>query len=114
MAEAVVKDWMARAVKPLLKEAKHIFRPEAAPMVGERWLVFRTWASCGPEGEAEARVWGPERGMLGRVQVAEESSFWVGGGPIMPPSRKRIVPGLGWKRSSILRAEAGLIAFRSR
>ena len=38
--DAVLKDWRASPIRPLLRDAKQHFRPDAVPMVGERYLVF--------------------------------------------------------------------------
>ena len=103
---------MARAMKPLLRLAKHIFSPEAAPMVALMCLMFRISARWLPLAFASSRRWGPELGMLGRDHVL--SSFWEGGPPIMPPSMNLML-GLDFEmRLSIVRADLGLTALRSR
>lgn len=43
------------AMKPFVVLAKHIFRPEAAPICGEMCLVFRAVARWAPDLGAEAR-----------------------------------------------------------
>ena len=52
---AVVKDWIAIAVKPLVVDAKHIFNPLAGPIVSAMCLRFRTLARCGPLIRASSR-----------------------------------------------------------
>jgi hypothetical protein len=52
----VVKDWIAKAVKPLLRLAKHIFRPVAEPMVELTCFMLRTSASFEPLGVASERL----------------------------------------------------------
>lgn len=42
---------MAIAAKPLDREAKHIFRPEAEPISEEIWVLFRIVARDGSERE---------------------------------------------------------------
>ena len=93
---------MERAVRPFVKEAKDDFRVEARPMSGPRTLMLRTGSKGCKRGSVVAE--GPEMGREGRVQ-ASVSDFGLGGGPMMPPSRKWIgmdvggsggVSGSGW------------------
>ena len=78
---------MVRAVSPLVKEAKEDLRVEARPMSGPRTLILRTGSNGCRRGSVVAE--GPEMGREGRVHVSV-SGFGLGGGPMMPPSRKWI------------------------
>ena len=77
---AVVKDWIAIAVKPLVVDAKHIFNPLAGPMSLAMCLMLRTLARCAPLKGALSRLWGPETTRLGLDQLP---SGWILGGPPM-------------------------------
>lgn len=85
------KDWMARAMKPLERDAKQHFSPDAEPMVSLTCLVFNSSARCAPEMGADASGFGPDRHMDGLLHVdalvsASADSLSFGGPPIIPPS----------------------------
>lgn len=69
----MVKDWIASAVKPFVREAKQHFRPEAVPMVSATCLELRIVERREPDFGAWVSGKGPEVGMEGRAQ-AEPSS----------------------------------------
>jgi len=52
---AVVKACMQMAMKPLVVLAKHIFSPDAVPILGEIWRVLRVVARWAPDLRAEVR-----------------------------------------------------------
>ena len=76
-----------RAVRPLVREANEDLRVEARPMSGPRTEILRMGRRGWRRGRVVAE--GPEIGSDGRVQVSV-SDFGLGGGPMMPPSRKWI------------------------
>jgi hypothetical protein len=122
----VVKDWIASAVKPLLRLAKQHFRPDAWPISVEMWFKFKVSARCFPEPGASSILCGPETGIEGRFQVcavAGSSAMVVlgsgaalgeGAPPMMPPSRNFMEGAVLAKREPMARAERGEMAFRSR
>ncbi len=109
----MVKLWIARAVNPLERLAKHIFRPVAEPRVEFTCLILSARASSRPAGWLRDTGSGPETGMEGRYHVPV-SDLRAGGAPMMPPSMYFISGKEAEKRASMWRAVLGEVALRSR
>jgi hypothetical protein len=116
---AVVNAWIANAVNPFAVLAKQHLSPEATPISSEMWFRPRAAESSANDGAEHGR--GPEMGILGLDQFVEivglgDSSleFRRGGPPMMPPSKKLIVGDFWAKRSPIVRALRGEMAFKSK
>ena len=84
----MVKERIESAVKPLLKEAKQAFNAEAGPMWSLICLMLRIEESSA----SRACFFGPDMTIEG---IFHDLSFCrLGGGPIIPPSKKFMGIGL--------------------